>query len=161
MSNSSRDSDIVYSRISFEVLQGLEEFHTLIRSHYKEISAYQDIELKPDWDKYLQMEREQKLTCFVARKGGDKVIGYAIFFVQFNMHYRESLQAVQDIIYIDKEERGFGSDFIQWMDKELKSDGVQVVYHHVKCKHDWGKALESLGYNHIEKMYGKRLDTWQ
>ena len=60
--------------------------------------------------------------------------------------------------FIDKEKRGFGGKFILWCDDELRKEGVQVVYHHIKAAHNWGKMIERLGYQLQDLIYCRRLD---
>lgn len=137
------------------------EMAPLFEKHYKEISAFQDIPLKMDLDKYLIIEQAGNLRCFVIRDNEDdiKLIGYAIFFVHTNMHYSDSLQAVQDILYIDKDYRGQGNGqmFIDWCDQELKRMGVDLTYHHVKTKFNFGPMLQKIGYRHVENIYVRDL----
>lgn len=110
------------------------------------------------------MEANGNVRCYVANMttadGTLALVGYAIFFVNHNLHYSTSFQAVQDVLYFDKHLRGqgLGFKFIDWCDQQLKADGVQVVYHHVKTKFNFGPLLEELGYKHIENIYGRRLD---
>lgn len=137
----------------------------LLERHYVEISAYQDIELKPDFKKYLGMDEAGTLRVYVARDlnqatGELELVGYAVFFVHLNLHYSDSFQAVQDVLYLERSQRGkgIGGKFLDWCDSQLRNDGVQVVYHHVKTKFNFGLLLESLGYKHIENIYGRRLD---
>jgi hypothetical protein len=130
----------------------------LMRKHYAEVAHYQDIEFEPDWDKYLALEAAGSFRAFTARDFDGSLIGYACFFVHSNLHYKSSLQAVQDVIYIDPTVRGFGRQFIDWCDSMLAGLGVQVVYHHVKCAKDFSPALVKLGYEKIEHIYGRRLD---
>lgn len=131
----------------------------LLERHYKEISAFQDIPLKPDFEKYLLMEQGGSIRCFVARddKDGMKLVGYAVFFVHKNMHYSGSLQANQDVLYLEKSSRGagIGQEFIKWCDEALACLGCEVVYHHVKTKFNFGPMLEKLGYKHIENIYAR------
>ena len=138
-----------------------EEIKPLLARHYHEIAHYKDIKLEPSWDEYRFLEEREFLRTFTARDDRNELIGYAVFFVKPNLHYRGSLQAVQDIIYIDSERRGFGKEFIKWCDSQLKSEGVQAVYHHVKKSHNWGPMLERMGYQLIDLVYGKRLDQWE
>lgn len=141
-----------------------EEFLTgqmwpLLERHWKEVSAFLDIPLKPDFAKYVLMEQAGTVRNFIATLEG-QLIGYAVFFVHPNIHYSTSLQAVQDVIYLEKSERGLGigKSFIGWCDEQLRAEGVQVVYHHVKDKLNFGPMLETLGYKRIEAVYGRRLD---
>ena len=130
----------------------------LMRNHYAEVARYQDIPFDPDWDAYYSMESAGAFRVFTARDFDGSLIGYACFFVHRNLHYKTSRQAVQDVIYIDPSVRGFGREFIGWCDDQLKGEGVQVVYHHVKCAKDFSSALVKLGYEKIEYIYGRRLD---
>jgi L-amino acid N-acyltransferase YncA len=130
----------------------------LIRKHYEEIAKYKDIALDPDHETYHAIENAKNLRVFTARDADKKLIGYAVFFMRKNMHYKSSLQAVQDIIYIEKSRRGFGQKLIKYCDDQLKAEGVQVVYHHVKTEHNFGPMLERQGYELIDLIYGRRLD---
>lgn len=130
----------------------------LMRAHYLEVAHYQDIPFDPDWDTYLAVEKTGSFRVFTARDYDGRLIGYACYFVRSNIHYKTSVQATQDVIYIDPSVRGFGRSFIDWCDTQLRGHGVQVVYHHVKYAKDFGSALVSLGYEKIEAIYGRRLD---
>lgn len=135
-----------------------DELLPIIERHYLEVSHYQDIELDIDEESYFKIDRLKLMNVYTARTDEGELIGYASYFIKHNLHYIKSLQAVQDAIYIKKENRGFGKSFIDWCDSQLREEGVQVVYHHVKNKLDFGPMLESLGYENIEKIYGRRLD---
>ena len=100
------------------------EAAALIYAHYKEISHYQDIKLDPDHSKYLSCEERGTLRVYLA-KDGFEVIGYCVFFVDHNMHYKDSLQAIQDVVYIDKNKRGFGRKFIAWCDRDWETRSNQ------------------------------------
>lgn len=148
-----------------------EEAIPLLRAHYREIAHYQDIPLDPDFDGYRALEDAGAIRCYTARASVDctdpaherceakgPLIGYAVFFVRRNLHYRGSLQAVQDILYVRPEHRGTGLRLIRYADEQLRAEGVQVTYQHVKHEHNFGPALERMGYELIDLIYGKRLD---
>jgi len=135
----------------------MEEVIPLFQQHYLEIAHYADIELSPDFERYVYLSSCGAMKCYTYREG-ETLIGYAFFFIKHNMHYSKSLQAVQDIIFIQKDKRGHGSAFISWCDEQLKDLGVQVVYHHIKTNHNWGSMLERKGYELVDLIYAKRLD---
>lgn len=140
-----------------------EEMKPLLEKHFKEIAHYQDIALDPAIDQYLAMEKCGALRVFTAREfvdGIEMLAGYCIFFIRHNLHYKQSLQASQDIIFIHPAFRnaGFGTKFISFCDEELRKEGVQVVYHHVKTAHNFGPLLERLDYQLVDLIYGRRLD---
>jgi hypothetical protein len=132
----------------------------LLQAHYEEVARYQDIALKPDCDKYFKIEEIGNLCVYTARGTEGELIGYSVYFLSKNMHYSDSLQATQDILYIKKDRRGFGAEFVRWCDDQLALRGVQVVYHHVKAKKElnFGPMLERQGYELIDLIYGRRLD---
>ena len=130
----------------------------LLEEHWREVAHYQDIELDPDLEVYAAAEAAGMLRVFTARTLEGKMIGYAVFFCRTNPHYRNSLQANQDVLFISKEHRGMGGRFILWCDEQLRSEGVQVVYHHVKAAHNFGKLLERFGYTLVDLIYSRRLD---
>jgi len=102
-----------------EIVFGLEKFadimdeiKPLFQLHYDEIAHYKDIKLSPNYEAYTNGSESGGIKCFTARKNG-QLVGYNFFFVYPNMHYSESLQAVQDIIFIHPSHRGFGKKLTQ------------------------------------------------
>lgn len=135
------------------------EIAPLLVAHFTEIAHFSDIELNPDYSLYLAMEDGGGLRVYTARRSDGELIGYAIFFVRRNPHYRTSLQAVQDILFVRPDQRGVtGARLIMYADAELKREGVQAVMHHVKAAHNFGPLLERLGYQLVDLIYAKRLD---
>lgn len=158
----------------------LDEALPLLRAHWKEVAHYQDIPLKVDYATYLRSDAAGIVRCFTARDvspmaavgihgeipespraqhAGAALLGYALFFVRFAPHYADSLQAVQDVVYLDRSIRGgTGFRFLRWCDDQLAEEGVQAVYHHVKVEHNFGPLLERQGYELVDLIYAKRLD---
>jgi len=137
----------------------INEIAPLFEAHFREIAHYPDIPLNVDYDAYLRLEARGCLRIYTIRVGLE-LVGYAIFAVARSMHYSGSLQARQDVIYLDPRYRHgrLGFRFIGWCDTQLKAEGVQVVFQHVKAAHNFGPMLERLGYELIDYMYGRRLD---
>lgn len=137
-----------------------DEILPLVKAHYHEVAHYQDIELAPDFDQYDALDQAGILRAYTARVDG-VLIGYAIFMVKRNLHYSRSLQAIQDVLFILPEYRknGVGAGLILHCDMELDKLGAEVVYHHVKVKPelDFSPLLERIGYELIDKIYGKRM----
>ena len=135
------------------------ELIPLISEHYKEISANQDIPLDPNWDFYEKGRDLGFMRVYTMREAG-VLVGYGVFTVLAAMHYKGSIQATQDILFLRADLRGklSGFRFIKWCDDRLREAGAQVVYHHVKVAHDFGTMLERIGYKHVEKIYSRRLD---
>ena len=134
----------------------IEEIEPLLQMHWREIAHYQDIPLAPDWEWY---RTSPIVRVFTARDEG-RLVGYAVFLVVRNKHYMTSLQGMQDIMFLLPEYRGrtVGPRLIDFCEEQLKAEGVQAVYHHVKRAHDFGPLLERKGYESVDTIYAKRLD---
>ena len=136
-----------------------DEAMPLLRAHYREIAHHQDIPLDPDFERYKHLEDLNVLRCYTARDDEDgRLLGYAVFIVSPNLHYRKSIQAMQDVLYVRPENRGTGLRLVRYADECLAADGVQVVTQHIKAAHNFGAALERMGYELIDLIYQKRLD---
>lgn len=136
----------------------MNEAMPLLYMHWKEIAHYQDIKLEPAFDKYEQLDAEGALRVYTARDDGGLLIGYSVYFLRYNLHYRSSLNALQDVLFIHPNHRGMGGKFIKWCDEQLKEEKVQAVYHHVKAQHNFGPLLERMGYELVDLIYARRLD---
>ena len=139
-------------------LELLEEVKPLLEKHWEEVSSYPDIPLDPDYEVYLQIQRTGHIRAFSARDGNGVLVGYSVFFIRNNSHYRKTIYALNDIIFIKKECRGHGGFFISWCEDELRKSGVIVCQYHIKVKYDWSAGLLRSGYNFEDKILAKRLD---
>lgn len=135
------------------------ELLPLLEKHWAEVTHYPDIPLDPDYEFYLKADELGMLRAYAARED-DALVGYCVYFVKPNPHYRKHLYAQQDVIFISKSRRGrFGAQFIAWCDSQLAAEGVHVVTQHVKAAHNFGPMLEKrLGYDLVDLIYCKRLN---
>lgn len=132
----------------------------LLEAHWREIAHYQDIMLEPDEHRYIDLEISGKLRIYTARVAGE-LVGYAAFFVAPNMHYKSSVQAVQDVIFLAPRHRNsrIGLKLLSFSEDRLRAEGVQAVHHHVKTAHPaLGRILGRMGYKPVDVIYSKRLD---
>lgn len=136
----------------------LEEVKPLLLKHWQEISFYKDIPLDPDYDLYLRMQHNGNLKCFSCREDSGNLIGYAVYLVQPNPHYKGSIWAKEDILFVDPSKRGMGMFLLKYCDEQLLKMNVQVVTHHIKFSHDWSNAAVLIGYEKNEIMVSRRLD---
>jgi GNAT superfamily N-acetyltransferase len=137
------------------------EIKPLLQAHWDEIAHYPDIPLCPDYDRYVAAERNNVLRIFTARQG-HTLIGYAIYVVQSALHYRFSLQAQQDVLYVCPSYRQgrTGWKLIAHADEQLKAEGCQLVIQHIKAKPslNFGPMLARMGYELMDEIWVKRLD---
>jgi len=140
--------------------QVFSEATELLRKHYAEVAERQDvIALDPDEARYQKLFDMDMLEIHTAREDG-KLIGYSAWFVVMNMHYKTSLTASSDVIYIDPAHRKgmVGARFIKWTLQEIKKRKPQRILFHVKPTVDFGPILERLGAKYFEKIYSLVLD---
>jgi hypothetical protein len=137
-----------------------DEVYPLLRAHWAEVAHYQDIPLDPNIEAYYELQATNRIRVFTLRRGDRReLVGYALFFLSHNLHYRTTLQAQQDVVYVDPSERGTtGYRFIKDCDEALRAEGIKVVYHHVKAAHNFGPMLERIGYELVDLLYARRLD---
>lgn len=138
----------------------ISESTPLLEAHYRELAHYQDIPLDPDYERYYEAQRHGALRIYTARSQ-KFLIGYAVYVVRPGVHYRGSIQAIEDVIYLEENSRGFmaGVRLLKFADECLKGEGVQVVHHHQKLRHPaLGRILERQGYEAMDVIWTKRLD---
>lgn len=145
-----------------ESLAGVkDEVQALLQAHYDEIAHFQDIPLAPDWDRYAAAEANDILKIFTIRRDGE-LVGYEAMFVAPNMHYSDSVQAVQDVLFLKKEYRGHrvGLNFMNWCDNQLREWGVEAVMQHTKKRPDLylGPILKHIGYEPMDEIWVRRLN---
>lgn len=138
----------------------INEIAPLLENHWAEIAHYPDIPVGVDYDAYLRLEANGQLRIYTIRVGIE-LVGYALFTVRHSLHYQSSLQAHQDVLYLDPcYRRGrVGWKFIAWCDTQLKAEGVMVVYQHQKLAHPaLGAILDRIGYEPVDMLWARRLD---
>lgn len=136
-----------------------DEITPLLQAHWAEIAHYADIPLDPDAPIYNFLEEHDHLRCYTARVGG-RLVGYGIFRLGA-MHYKSSKQAIQDVLFVLPEYRKgrIGYRLVEFCESQLRSEGTQVVYHHVKDKHrQLEPLLQFMKYELVDLIYAKRLD---
>lgn len=136
------------------------EGKALLWEHYDEVALYRDaIPLDPDWGKYEYMEQESSLVAVGARDDG-RLIGYSVFFLNWHIHYKRSLYAANDVLFLEKAYRtksSAGIRLIKESEKMLRARGVERILFHVKLDHDFRKILHRLGYFDEEVIVGKLI----
>lgn len=135
------------------------DIRPLIQKHWEDIALNKDkIKLNPDWDAYYVLEQAGVLKIFTAREG-DKLVGYFVVIIQYNMHYKDHLFASNDIIFLHPDYRKgrTGIKLIQFAEKCLKEDGVSVLTINTKVHKPFDKLMEFLGFGLIERVYSKYI----
>jgi len=106
----------------------LEEMTPLFPEHHKELGLFQDkMPLDPNYDLYWRREASGELVMATIRKNG-KIVGYWPTFISPGMHYKSTLTATMDILWVHPDERGShaGMMLFDVLKKELKRRGVKL-----------------------------------
>lgn len=138
----------------------INEIEHLLEQHYQEVTHHRDIPVGCDFEKYQQLDRAGVLRIFTVRIMGE-LVGYSIFSVGTSLHYKSSLQARQDTLFLSAPYRKglTGYKFIKWVDEQLKAEGVEICYQHGKFVKDIQSIFERLGYEPTYYVYMKRFKT--
>jgi GNAT superfamily N-acetyltransferase len=134
-----------------------EDIKELIKLHYEEIAVNKDvIPLDPDWDRYKALDDSGLIMTVTARDEG-KLIGYAIFFVTSHLHYKSTVYANNDLLYLHPDYRKglVGVRLITISEGFLKQRGVTKIMWHIKFNKDFSRLLHHLGYVDEDIIVGK------
>ena len=129
----------------------------LLQAHYEEIAQARDIiKLDPDLNHYRAQERAKKLEVHTARFDGE-LVGYSVWLIGPHLHYKESLTAKSDVLFVDKRFRAgmLGVKFIKYTTEQIALRGVQRILMNTKKLHDFGMLLERQGFEPLETIYSK------
>lgn len=135
------------------------EAKELLELHWNEIAVNRDkIKLNPDWDAYFDLERKGKLRIFTARENG-RLIGYFVVIVGVNLHYKDHVFAVNDILYLHSSWRKglTGVKLIKFAEKCLQLEGVSVMSINTKTHRPFDSLMSYLKYDLVERVYQKYI----
>lgn len=141
-----------------KVSDNLDKVMGLLEQHYEELSVTKNFKLNPDYQIYL--EAEKKGTCrAIACLNEGEIIGYIVYFIGINLHYKDCLLATEDIYYLKPEyRRGLtGLRMFKFAEDYLKTLGVNMVRYSTKTHMDNTRLFEFLGCSLIEKVFIKNL----
>ena len=141
-----------------DFLSAYQDAKPLLQEHHEEISKYVDLVLDVDEEKYQRLDELGLYKVFTIRKEDGGLVGYAGFFVNPMLHFKNYTQAHNDLIYVKKEYRGngVGRSFMRFIDEVLQHFGVSVTFYAVPAKNNWGMLLKDMGYSLHDYMFSRR-----
>ena len=137
----------------------IDEVQPLLDAHYQELTHHKDkIKLDPQWDQYTALELLNKFFIYTARDESE-LVGYAAFFLMTHMHYRATVVAQNDVLFLraDKRQGTTGIRLIDFAEAELKKLGADKIVWHIKFSKDLRPILHRRGYRDEEVMTAKML----
>lgn len=143
---------ISYARENFA--KTLDELRPVLFRGWSEVGQ-KDMILDPDFDEFIAQERAGRLALFTVRNDG-ALVGYSIFFLRNHLHYRNTVCAINDAIFLDHAHRRgrVGVRLIKFAGLGLAGMGAKKVYYHSKLAYpQLGKVLAALGYECHETLH--------
>lgn len=140
----------------------IDELKPLIKRHYDEIALNkEDVPLDPDWDQYKALGDAGRMLVVCVRNENSELIGYSVFFLAHHIHYKQTLVANNDVLYLAPEHRNskVGLRLIKDSETACRARGVNKIIWHVKFAHDFRDILYRLGYADEDAIVGKILRT--
>lgn len=140
----------------------------LLALNWEEVEDHKAVSpLAIDWSAYQQLERQGVLRVGLMRQAG-QLVGYNVFFVRPTLHHRDTVWAVNDLVYLEPEARRGMSGVLLVTEAErlLREEGVKVVFYCSKLGPDLGEPrgrgsvaqlLTGLGYGAYETTWLKAL----
>lgn len=138
----------------------LDEMWPLWKSHDAEVPGIGKMPLDPDLTVYERMAEAGMLRIFTVRDEMGRLHGYQVMMVSAHPHSRNSLQAVQDILYICPEARKglLGYQFVRWCADRLKDEGVKVVYQYISANNNFSPLMKRAGYKLTDLAFARVLN---
>lgn len=142
--------------IARETFHAVEHEITLFSRHAGELSPLPGLKFKLNVEMYRAAEGS--LASYTVRDD-NLLIGYANFVIQPHPHFKESIWAFQDAVYLAPEYRGknIGMRLLKFAENDLRKQ-ADVCLHTVDVNHPMlGDLLKLMGYRHIYSLFGKIL----
>ena len=136
----------------------IRECSPLWAKHQDEFRSYEGMELGPDISIFKAGEAGGILRIFSVRKRGF-LVGYNVFIVAMDPHFKGDKIANQDLIFIERDERKgmLGYRFMKWCDQQLKDEGVKFIFQRLNVQRNHGAILLRMGYEPIDMVYRRRI----
>jgi len=142
-----------------QVLNVRPEMLVLLEDNYQELTLHKDkIKLDPMWELYDAMEKRNEFYLLTARLEGE-LVGYSAWFVKPHIHYRDTIVANNDVIFMRADQRQgmLGIRLVKYSEKYMKEIGAHKIVWHVKNSLDFRPILHRLGYIDEDILVGKML----
>lgn len=140
----------------------MEEMVEIVANHAAETELYQDkIEFDPDYNVYLDMDKEGKMFFVTAREEGE-LVGYTSWAVGPHPHHKNHMAGSNNLIYVKEEHRGGGevvTEMFKVAEEELKSFEASIMVFLAKAARPLEGLAEKMGYDKVEVAYSKYIGS--
>lgn len=114
----------------------------LLYLHWDEVAKNKSLmQLRPDWQRYMQLEQAGKLFVLYAFDG-DKLIGYSCNVIDYHLHYSALKVSSNDVLFVHPDHRGTcGLRLIAETERMAKDYGAELMLWHAKQDSQLDKLL--------------------
>lgn len=128
----------------------------LFDRHYAELGRTDA--LMPDHALAMRLDGDGKLACYTARVDA-RLVGYALFIVAPMAHYKTTVLAELDLLWLAPEHRRGrdGIRLIRFAESDLAARGANVVRLRAKLDTTLSRLAGLLGYVEAERVYERRV----
>lgn len=133
------------------------ELKPLLPLHYQMLALNKDkVPLRPDYDKYLGLERIGQLSVITLRHSG-RLIGYWIAHVCPEIHYTTILCSKMDVFFVHPDYRNGTAAIIlmRAVEREMKRRGVSRWWAGEKLHSPVGRLFQAFGMEKVEAIWMK------
>lgn len=149
---------IEYDRETYDNV--ITELKPMLEEHQVEVGAYPEIlELDPNWEFYEDAVAQSKIVIFTVRDD-NILIGYNIFRIAPHMHYRNSIWACMDVLYLEPEYRHseLTIDFCNYCEVYLAEMlDVEVMTYNMPVSAPFKGLMNALFMDEAEHCYTKHI----
>lgn len=134
-----------------------EEALPMLRRHWAEMPHDTEMVFNPDASLYRRAEDSGSLRLYTMRVE-ETLVGYAAVMVFPSLWHTGKIEAAQHSLYVEPEHRGRRAyRFLQFIEQQLKAEGVRHVKQHVHPGRTEGRLFEKMGYTLAHLEYEKDL----
>jgi GNAT superfamily N-acetyltransferase len=118
----------------------------LLRDHFAE--TYPGEEMTVSYLQYAAIAASGTYRIMTMRDEHNFLQGYAGFYVHPHPHKQNSIEALNDLIYVRPHLRnqGYGRELVEFSEAELKAEGVKLVMFAVPKDQNFSPMLGNIGY---------------
>jgi GNAT superfamily N-acetyltransferase len=128
-----------------------------VARHHKEmLDSDANGAVNVDWESYIQGGLAGSCMIVTARHGG-KLVGYSIYQIGRNSRQKHIMEAYGDGLFIEKEFRGFGRQFLEKADEFLKEYGVHQTHYALESAR-LGRWMAKAGYQSKTRIWSKQYE---
>lgn len=140
----------------------VQEMRPLWDEHFKELPQLWS-GIDPNLSVYSLLQKTNILRIYTARIGAqweNTLVGYQVFCVMKHPHRQYSLEANQDILFLDPEVRKgmVAIKFLKWCDLQLELEGVKAIFRGSRVKKDIGSLYQRMGYECFDLIYVRKIN---